>query len=54
MDDLTNKLQVVVAELEEIMNQRHEHVAELKAEIARIEMENEHLEKQVQDLLKSF
>ena len=53
-NELTTKLENVLGELQDIMEQRHERIAELKAEIARIELENEKLEKQVQDMLNSF
>lgn len=53
-NDLANKLSNVLAELQQLMQQRRERVIELQAEIESIEAENERLQQSVEDMLKSF
>lgn len=53
-NDLANKLSNVLAELQQLMQQRRDRVIELQAEIESIEAENERLQQSVEDMLKSF
>lgn len=53
-NELTTKLENVLGELRDIMTQRKRRIVELTAEIEAIEAENEALEEQIQDMLKSF
>lgn len=53
-EDLTGKLTTVLAELRDVMEQRKNRIEELRQEIARIENENDDLEKQIQELINAF
>jgi len=51
---LTEKLTTVLSDLKEVMEQRKTRIEELRQEIARIENENDDLEKQIQELINGF
>ena len=52
--DLGEKLEKLVEEIKEVMERRKERIAELRAEIERIEQENVSLENTIGELLKGF
>ena len=52
--DLGEKLEKLVEEIKEVMERRKERIAELRAEIARIEQDNVGLENTIGELLKGF
>ena len=52
--DLGEKLEKLVEEIKEVMERRKERIAELRAEIDRIEQDNVGLENTMGDLLKGF
>jgi cell division protein FtsB len=51
---LTEKLQTTLTELKQVMEQRRERVADLHAQIAEIEKENEQLQATIENLLEGF
>ena len=52
--DLGAKLEALVDEIKEVMERRKERIAELRAEIDRIEQDNVKLENTIGELLKGF
>ena len=52
--DLGEKLEKLVEEIKEVMERRKERIAELRAEIERIEQDNVGLENTIGELLKGF
>ena len=52
--DLGEKLEKLVEEIKEVMERRKERIAELRAEIDRIEQDNVGLENTIGVLLKGF
>ena len=52
--DLSEKLEKLVEEIKEVMEKRIERIAELRAEIERIEQDNVKLENTIGELLKGF
>ena len=52
--DLGEKLEKLVEEIKEVMERRKERIAELRAEIDRIELDNVSLENTIGELLKGF
>ena len=52
--DLGEKLEKLVEEIKEVMERRKERIAELRAEIERIEQDNVSLENKIGELLKGF
>ena len=52
--DLGEKLEKLVEEIKEVMERRKERIAELRAEIDRIEQDNVGLETTIGELLKGF
>ena len=52
--DLGEKLEKLVEEIKEVMERRKERIAELRAEIERIEQDNVSLENTIAELLKGF
>ena len=52
--DLGEKLEKLVEEIKEVMERRKERIAELRAEIERIEQDNVSLETTIGELLKGF
>ena len=52
--DLGEKLEKLVEEIKEVMEKRKERIAELRAEIDRIEQDNVGLENTIGELLKGF
>ena len=52
--DLGEKLEKLVEEIKEVMERRKERIAELRAEIERIEQDNVSLENTIGKLLKGF
>ena len=52
--DLGEKLEKLVEEIKEVMERRRERIAELRAEIDRIEQDNVGLENTIGELLKGF
>ncbi len=52
--DLGEKLEKLVEEIKEVMERRKERIAQLKAEIERIEQDNVSLENTIGELLKEF
>ena len=52
--DLGEKLEKLVEEIKEVMERRKERIAELRAEIERIEQDNDSLENTIGELLKGF
>ena len=52
--DLGEKLEKLVEEIKEVMERRKERIAELRAEIERIEQDNVSLENTLGELLKGF
>ena len=52
--DLGEKLEKLVEEIKEVMERRRERIAELRAEIERIEQDNVSLENTIGELLKGF
>ena len=52
--DLGEKLEKLVEEIKEVMERRKERIAELRAEIERIEQDNVSLENTKGELLKGF
>ena len=52
--DLGAKLEKLVEEIKEVMERRKERIAELRAEIERIEQDNVSLENTIGELLKGF
>ena len=52
--DLGVKLEKLVEEIKEVMERRKERIAELRAEIDRIEQDNVGLENTIGELLKGF
>ena len=52
--DLGEKLKKLVEEIKEVMERRKERIAELRAEIERIEQDNVSLENTIGELLKGF
>ena len=52
--DLGEKLEKLVEEIKEVMERRKERIAELRAEIDRIEQHNVGLENTIGELLKGF
>ena len=52
--DLGVKLEKLVEEIKEVMERRKERIAELRAEIERIEQDNVSLENTIGELLKGF
>tara|TARA_E500000081_G_scaffold41168_1_gene44780 strand:+ start:326 stop:514 length:189 start_codon:yes stop_codon:yes gene_type:complete len=52
--DLGEKLEKLVEEIKEVMERRKERIAELRAEIDRIEQDNVGLENTIGELLKGF
>ena len=52
--DLGEKLEKLVEEIKEVMERRKERIAELRAEIERIEQDNVSLENTIGELLKGF
>lgn len=52
--DLGEKLERLVEEIKEVMERRKERIAELRAEIERIEQDNVSLENTIGELLKGF
>ena len=52
--DLGEKLEKLVEEIKEVMDRRKERIAELRAEIERIEQDNVSLENTIGELLKGF
>ena len=52
--DLGEKLEKLVEEIKEVMERRKERIAELRAEIERIEQDNVSLENTIGELLKEF
>ena len=52
--DLGEKLEKLVEEIKEVMERRKERIAELRAEIVRIEQDNVSLENTIGELLKGF
>ena len=52
--DLGQKLEKLVEEIKEVMERRKERIAELRAEIDRIEQDNVGLENTIGELLKGF
>ena len=52
--DLGAKLEALVDEIKEVMEKRIERIAELRAEIERIEADNVKLENTIGELLKGF
>lgn len=51
---LTEKLQNTLTELKQVMEQRRERVADLHAQIAEIEKENDQLQATIENLLEGF
>lgn len=51
---LTEKLQTTLTELKQVMEQRRDRVADLHAQIAEIEKENEQLQATIENLLEGF
>ena len=51
---LGEKLEKLVEEIKEVMERRKERIAELRAEIERIEQDNVSLENTIGELLKGF
>ena len=52
--DLGEKLEKLLEEIKEVMERRKERIAELRAEIERIEQDNVSLENTIGELLKGF
>ena len=52
--DLGEKLEKLVEEIKEVMERRKERIAQLRAEIERIEQDNVSLENTIGELLKGF
>ena len=52
--DLGEKLEKLVEEIKEVMERRKERIAELRAEIERIEQDNVSLENTIGEILKGF
>ena len=52
--DLGEKFEKLVEEIKEVMERRKERIAELRAEIERIEQDNVSLENTIGELLKGF
>ena len=52
--DQGEKLEKLVEEIKEVMERRKERIAELRAEIERIEQDNVSLENTIGELLKGF
>ena len=52
--DLGEKLEKLVEEIKEVMERRKERIAELRAEIERIEQDNVSLENTIGELIKGF
>ena len=52
--DLGEKLEKLVEEIKEVMERRKERIAELRAEIERLEQDNVSLENTIGELLKGF
>ena len=52
--DLGEKLEKLVEEIKEVMERRKDRIAELRAEIERIEQDNVSLENTIGELLKGF
>ena len=52
--DLGEKLEKLVEEIKDVMERRKERIAELRAEIERIEQDNVSLENTIGELLKGF
>ena len=52
--DLGEKLEKLVEEIKDVMERRKERIAELRAEIDRIEQDNVGLENTIGELLKGF
>ena len=52
--DLGEKLEKLVEEIKEVMERRKERIAELRAEIERIEQDNVSVENTIGELLKGF
>ena len=52
--DLGEKLEKLIEEIKEVMERRRERIAELRAEIDRIEQDNVGLENTIGELLKGF
>ena len=52
--DLGEKLEKLVEEIKEVMERRKERIAELRAEIDRIEQDNVGLENTIGELLNGF
>ena len=52
--DLGEKLEKLVEEIKEVMERRKERIAELRAEIERIEQDNVSLENTIGELLNGF
>ena len=52
--DLGEKLEKLAEEIKEVMERRKERIAELRAEIERIEQDNVSLENTIGELLKGF
>ena len=52
--ELWEKLEKLVEEIKEVMERRKERIAELRAEIERIEQDNVSLENTIGELLKGF
>ena len=52
--DLGEKLDKLVEEIKEVIERRKERIAELRAEIERIEQDNVSLENTIGELLKGF
>ena len=52
--DLGEKLEKLVEEIKEVIERRKERIAELRAEIERIEQDNVSLENTIGELLKGF
>ena len=52
--DLGEKLEKLVEEIKQVMERRKERIAELRAEIERIEQDNVSLENTIGELLKGF
>ena len=52
--DLGEKLEKLVEEIKEVMERRKERIADLRAEIERIEQDNVSLENTIGELLKGF
>ena len=54
MDDLADKLKVVLQELSDVMKQRKDKIEEIRNQITALENMNEDLDRKVSEIMRDF